>query len=104
MAELERCYHSSMDRLLNEIARLYDEIVNDTEGKVLVSHLYQYNRYYELLNKINTELRRLGLQEKHFFQTQLEKVYVENQVIIGTSFSLSSEINYDQVERAINQI
>lgn len=102
MDELGRCYRKSMDRIINEMAILYDEITTAAQGQVLVSHLYQYNRYYELLNNMNAELRRLGLQEVSYFRNQLQKVYIDNQAIINASFNLSSEINYEAVEDAIN--
>ena len=102
--ELKRCYQYTTERILRDIEKLYIEIMEDSDGKVLVSHLYSYNRYYELLNNINTELRKLGLKEQVFMKQELERVYIQNQAIIGASFNLSSEINYQEVEMAINDI
>ena len=102
--ELMRCYSLSQDRIIKEMIRLYLEIMEDNDGKVLVSHLYQYNRYYELMNKITEELNKLGLKEKNIFENEFKRLYVQNQVTIGESFNLSSEINYSEVENAINEI
>ena len=102
--ELRRCYSKSQERIINEMMKLYLEIMEDNEGKVLVSHLYQYNRYYELLNKITVELNKLGFTEKNIFENEFKRLYVQNQVTIGASFNLSSEINFEAVENAINEI
>ena len=102
--ELKRCYKYSYDRVASAIEKIYLEIMEDNDGKILVSHLYQYNRYFEILNKINIELRKLGLKEEVFMKDELQRVYIQNQATINASFNLSSEINYKEVEEAINRI
>lgn len=87
-----------------EMEKLYLEVLETTDGKILVSHLYQFNRYYELLNKITEELRKLGHLQTNIFRNAFENMYINNQAIIGASFHLNSEINYDEVEKAINDI
>jgi len=87
-----------------EMEKLYLEVLETTDGQILVSHLYQFNRYYELLNKITEELRKLGHLQTNIFRNAFENMYIKNQAIIGASFHLNSEINYDEVEKAINDI
>lgn len=102
--ELKRCYQLSFERIVNEMIKIYTEIMEDNEGKILISHLYQFNRYYELLNNINKELTKLGQKEINIFESEFKRVYVQNQVTINSSFNLSSEINYREVEKVVNEI
>ena len=100
--ELKRCYLKSSDRLIKELERLYYEIQTSTEGSVLVSHLYQYNRYYDIINNINEELYRLGSTEQVLFRKELTGVYDFNRKLIDPTFNLV--INQDAVNEAINTI
>jgi len=102
--ELKKCYYNISRRIMVEMEKLYLEVLETTDGKILVSHLYQFNRYYELLNKITEELRKLGHLQTNIFRNAFENMYINNQAIIGASFHLNSEINYDEVEKAINDI
>lgn len=60
---------------------LYQNIQDD--GEPLLSHLYQYNRYYDLLNTIQNDLVKLGQYEKRVLEDNLTKLYIDNANIIS---------------------
>ena len=80
-AQLKAEYVRITKRLKNKLRLLYQEIEDD--GDVLLSHLYQYNRYYDLLNLIQTELGSLGGYEKKLLEENLVKLYQDNANIIN---------------------
>ena len=100
--ELQRCYLDSARNLIPKLEKLYFEILRDTDGKVLVSHLYQYNRYYDILNEINDELRKMGFKEAYAFTNELTGVYEYNRKLINPTWNLA--INKSAVDEVINRI
>lgn len=69
---------------------LYISILD--EGVPLHSHLYQFNRYYEMVNKIQTELTTLGIRENRLFDERLTKLYQDNIELLGEQLDLSSYV------------
>ena len=51
---LQREYLKLSDKLMSYLLDLYVSILGEG-GTPLHSHLYQFNKYYEMLNKIQTE-------------------------------------------------
>jgi SPP1 gp7 family putative phage head morphogenesis protein len=100
--ELQRCYLKSANDLIPKLEKLYLEILSDTKGEVLISHLYQYNRYYDIVNEINEELRNLGFKEAVLFEDELTGVYEYNRKLINPTWNLA--INKSAVEETINRI
>ena len=64
-----------------KLRKLYQDIEDD--GEPILSHLYQYNRYYDLLNTIQDDLIRLGQYEKKVLEQDLIKLYLDNANIIN---------------------
>jgi SPP1 gp7 family putative phage head morphogenesis protein len=98
--DLKRIYQKSYNRLSDELKKLYWEIL-ETEGKVLPSHLYQYNRYYILMNKIQDELVTLGKKETQYFEKTLTNLYEFNRTLINPNFDVS--LNKQAIQTAIHQ-
>ncbi len=73
----------------------------EKEGKVLVSHLYQYNRYYEIMNLIEQESARLGKKEESLFRRELTGVYEFNRKLIDPTFNVA--LNKGAIDEAINR-
>lgn len=88
---LQREYLRLSDRLRSYLLEIYVIILGE-EGNPLHSHLYQFNRYYEMLNKIQTELTNLGIQENRIFDDRLTQLYKDNCEIIGKQFNLANDI------------
>lgn len=64
-----------------KLRKLYQDIEDD--GEPVLSHLYQYNRYYDLLNTIQDDLIKLGQYEKKVLEQDLIKLYLDNANIIN---------------------
>lgn len=64
-----------------KLRALYQDIEDD--GDPILSHLYNYNRYYDLLNLIQNELIKLGQYEKRVLEDNLIKLYIDNANIIS---------------------
>ena len=97
--DLQRIYKRAYENLSIELKRLYWEIL-EAEGEVLPSHLYQYNRYYILMNKIQDELIKLGNTEQRYFERELTGVYEYNRKLINPLFNV--ELNKSAIETAIH--
>lgn len=82
---------------------LYDQI-KDEEDEVLISHLYKYNRYYDLLNNLNGNLAKLGMKEIKLMNSALHKQYLTNSQL--TIDELGFNMSYDEnaVKKAIEKI
>lgn len=81
--------------------KLYVEI--EQGGEVLPSHLYQYNRNYQLISNLEQELYRLGAKEKSLLDKNLTRVYKENQKIISDIQGIQTDINEQEVRDAVYQ-
>ena len=87
--------------LESKLRKLYQEIEDD--GGEILSHLYQYNRYYELLNTIQDELTKLGQYEKSVLENNLIELYKSNYSIInqyGNNFK--PNINNNLIKEVVN--
>lgn len=97
--EYQRCYRKTYQQLID----LYNELIN-SDGEVLISDLYKYNRYYELLNNLNENLTKLGITEKNLFTQVLTDFYNKNSEIIGNNINWLMPIEEATVKKAINSV
>ena len=97
--DLKRIYQKSYYRLERELKRLYLEIM-ESEGKVQLSHLYQYNRYYQIMTQLQEEMVRLGKTQQDIFEKELTDLYVYNQQLLDPAFDYA--MNKAAVEEAIH--
>lgn len=98
--DLKRIYQNSYNRLEKELRRLYLEII-ETEGEVLPSHLYQYNRYYDIMNRLQEEMVGLGKREQVVFERELTNVYKYNLTLINPTFN--ANLNKQAIQEAIRR-
>lgn len=98
--DLKRIYQNSYNRLEKELRRLYLEII-ETEGEVLSSHLYQYNRYYDIMNRLQEEMVGLGKREQVVFERELTNVYKYNLTLINPTFN--ADLNKQAIQEAIRR-
>ena len=59
--QLAKEYQRVFKKTKRDLLELYYEISNGED--VLVSDLYKFNKYYDLLNNLNAELVKLGEKE-----------------------------------------
>ena len=103
--ELASQYLRSAKKLKAKLESLYKDILLDKDADtLLVSDLYKYNRYYDLLADINKELERLNTKEVEILGKQLPNMYKENHKLLNKQMALNNKINKDQVEHAVNSI
>jgi len=101
---MKREYRRISDRLIAELEAMYDKLIIEAQdGKPLISHLYQYNKYYEMLGKIEKELLVLGDRQNRTLSRSLEDMYEKNTKLVGESFNLGTSINPERVQEVISQ-
>lgn len=99
--EYRRCYNKTKRQLLD----MYDEVIASTEdGTLLVSDLYKYNRFYDLLNNIQSNLLTLGDKEEQILEKRLTNMYKNNSKIIGNSIGFSPAVDENNVLNALKSI
>ena len=91
---------SVYNRLLRDIKLLYAELA--ANAQLSISHLYQYNKYYNLLNTIEQELNKLSQQKISFFEKKLEDMYKKNAKIIGKEFP-HIELDETKMKQAVQE-
>lgn len=92
---------SVYNRILLEMKVLYAELAANKQ--LSISHLYTYNKYYDLLNHLEEELTKLSNQKIYFFEEKLEDMYKKNAKIIGKQFPLSDQVDETRMREAIIQ-
>lgn len=98
-------YNRTRKKICTEMENLYNKILLEAgTDKELVSHLYQFNRYYDLLTNMNSELKVLNKLQNKLFQKRFETLYKQNSKLISDQFGLSSAVNPDMVKRAVNSV
>lgn len=103
--EVAAQYIKSAKSIKSKIENLYKDILIDsTDGTLLVSDLYKYNRYYDLLNDINRQLSRLGEKEITILSKSLKNMYKENSKLLDSQMNLNSTVNKEAVDKAVNSI
>ena len=103
--EVAAQYIKSAKKLKKRLESLYKDILIDsTDGTLLVSDLYKYNRYYDLINDINKELSRLGEKEITILGKKLSDMYKENSKLLDSQMNLNNKINKEAVDKAVNSI
>lgn len=98
-AEYRRVFKKTQSELLT----LYNELVNE-KGEILVSDLFRFNRYYELLNELQQSLYKLGIKEEILYEKIFADYYKENCKIIGNQFHWNFPLDDDEVKKAINGV
>lgn len=84
---------------------MYDEVLASTaDGTLLVSDLYKYNRYYDLINSLNHNLQKLGYAEIEITEQHLKTMYIMNSALIGDYLSLGTGYSEESAKRCINAI
>lgn len=107
--QLSQVYSNCLLATEKKLSELYDEINEAKEdGTLLISDLYKYNRYYELMNVLNAELTKTGKQENKIIDNVLTAFYITNTQLIADEIGLykNSGIFVDEasVKTAINTI
>lgn len=95
-------YIKTSQKLQKQLLNTYYKILASKQP--LASHLYQYNRYYDLINEIQTELTKLGNYQTVAFSQSLTNLYIANRAVVASRFGLSTEFDKVNARRAIEEI
>lgn len=99
---LQKEYLKLAEKLISYLLELYVQIIEEGTD-ALHSHLYSYNRYYEMLGKIEQELAKFGIKENKIFDERLTDLYQRNSEVIGESFHLGTYINKEEIKNIIRR-
>lgn len=103
--ELSKEYQRCLKSTKAQLSLLYDEIlIAGADGSLLVSDLYKYNRYYDMINNLNKELTKLGSAEIKITEEKLLNMYNYTSKAVANSINFSSGVNPATAERAINAL
>ena len=84
-SEYQRCFEATK----RQIIPLYDEIITSSgTADFLISDLYKFNRYYELMNALNEALTKLGKAEIEITEDILTEMYFANVQLITDELGL----------------
>lgn len=111
--DLAKAYKQSINAIKQDMSDLYDKLLKDSiDGTVRPNDLYKFNRYYELQNKINKNLKTLGEAEIKINNSKFTNMYnktndyiskelADKLVNIDNGFTLFNE---NRVNEVINSI
>lgn len=107
--ELAKEYRRCAEETERLLSKMYDEILVATGNEtILMSDWYKYNRYYELLNVLNSNLNKLGQKEIEITEESLKRMYLTNsQLIIDElGYYKSSGVfsNENSLKNALNSV
>lgn len=102
-AQYIRCFNKTQKLLVDLYYDLMEGKVGDRD--ILVSDLYKYNKYYDLLNNINANLTELGLSEQEIYSDTLSNMYIRNSELISNQLGkFNIEVSNEKVKSAINTV
>lgn len=103
--ELAQQYLRCLNRTKRDLIDLYNEIqIASADGTLLISDLYRYNRYYDLMNNLNRELNKLGFAEKDIYEAYMTELYTANSSLLSSSLGFSPIVNTHRVTDALNSV
>lgn len=98
---LKSRYKSTSKRVIKELENLYLKIMSEGE-EVLISHLYSYNRYWEILSQINEQLHSLGEYEDKLLSSKLLNLYEKNYELLGKQYNFYGHVDIEKAKRTVS--
>lgn len=100
-----RCY----EKTYQQISILYDELMAGKVGNrgVLVSDLYKFDRYFQLMSSLNENLSKLGHSEIAIGNERLTNIYKTTSELIRTELGASkfnSLVDENQLRTVLNAV
>lgn len=101
--KLRKEYQRSFKAIEGKIERLYNKIMVD--GKPSITELYRFNRYYELMANIQSDLEKLGKREQVIISQDLTKLYLTTANSVEEKIGISfSKIDSKAAKMVVNQV
>ena len=100
---LEKLYKAEYIRVLDEVKGLVLELYAEIGPNALLSHLYQFKRYYKLVKAIQNKLTQLGVKQEQIFTEEMEKFYKDNVKILDDQFDRPFSITDEEIKEIVKQ-
>ena len=82
--ELKKKYKQALEDTLADIKDLWDKLQKESaDGVIRPNDLYRYNRYFQVKNKLNERLKRLGLSEDKIYRRKFMNTYFDTQDMLS---------------------
>lgn len=105
--QLAKGYWKTLEDLIKELEKAYDVIYNGAvSGDILLSNLYSYDRYTQIINKINEKLVQLGLKETAVLENAFVEMYKEVGAIISERYGIPTinDLTNDEIKKRISKV
>ena len=101
---LGNAYQREYKILAEKIKQLYFEIQGRIEaGTMIASDIYNYDRYYKLLNEINEKLKQLGFNECEKLEREMFNFWKEQSKLLEADFKIPP-VSDELIKRTIGQV
>lgn len=102
--QLSAEYQKLINKAYLEMRALVSEIREKGHDNVLASHLYQYDKYYELVNSLNNLLTKLGQAEVKILTDDLTALYKYNSGMLAQAYGLTTDMDESNAKKAVGAI
>ena len=98
--ELEKLYRAAADKVIRDMELIYPSLLED---EVLANYYYRYKRYYQLREKINKRLSKLGKKELELLEEKFEKMYKYSswKTLEGMNFSIDNKMELEKIVQSL---
>jgi len=116
--ELDELYLQIYDEASEDLKREYERVFRDLETLVLgllvdyeyrlfmgtniPNNIYQFNKYYEMLEEVRNRLNELARTEEVIIDKSLTEMYKDTNKIVSNDIGVSTKITDQQVQQAIS--
>lgn len=105
--QLAKGYWKTLEDLINQLEDIYDVIIDEAvDGDILLSHLYQYDRYTQIINQINQKMLELGVKENSILENAFTEMYKEVSKIIAERYDLPelTTLTNEEIKERIKRV
>lgn len=103
--QLAQHYQRLATETIEKMQSLVEEIrLQGGSKNVLASHLYQYDKYYDLINSLQQQLQELGVYQDNLLTKSLTDLYIEHQALLNDQLGLPGDVSTPDVKSSIDSI
>lgn len=93
---------AALGEIKGMVLDVYQQIT--VEEKPLLSHLYQFRRYYKLTKDIQKVLTQLGVKQEKIFSREVEQYFKDNVELLQDQFEVPFETKEKELRKRLNYI
>lgn len=99
---IKQLYVSAARQVKMDLWELYDKVQNKSDS-VIPNDFYKCQKYFQLLNNLNDNIRALGGAEEKVMESQLLDMYADSQKAVQSGYAFT--VGYKtSAERVIDQV